>query len=207
MEPLVLGLDLVGTFVFALSGAIVAVRHRLDLFGVLALALAAGNTGGMTRDVLIGAVQPAAVDDWRYLAVSLLAGVTTFGAYGTVSRMQRTVIVFDAAGLAVFAVSGALKALAFGLNPVAAALLGTVTGIGGGILRDMLVREVPTVLRADLYAVAALAGASVVVIGALLGVPDVPIVIAGAAVCFGLRMIAVRRGWELPVAPANDPDE
>ncbi|MGH2381541.1 MAG: trimeric intracellular cation channel family protein [Candidatus Limnocylindria bacterium] len=206
METLVLGLDLVGTFVFALSGAMIGVRHRLDVFGVLALALAAGNAGGITRDLLIGAVPPAAITDWRYIAVSLLAGLATFAAYQTVRRLRRPVLVFDAAGLAVFAVSGALKALAFGLNPLAAALLGTLTGIGGGVVRDVLVREVPTVLRADLYAVAALAGAGVVVVGVMLRVPVVPVAIIGAAVCFGLRLVALRRSWQLPVVRGVDED-
>lgn len=139
--------------------------------------------------------------------MSLLAGLSTFAAYQTVSRMRRAVLVFDAAGLAVFAVSGALKALAFGLNPIAAMLLGTLTGIGGGMLRDVLVREVPTVLRAELYAVAALAGAAVVVGGQLLELPSAIGVIVGAMLCFGLRMMGIRRGWGLPVARAADHDE
>jgi uncharacterized membrane protein YeiH len=204
METLVLVLDLVGTFVFALSGAMMGVRHRLDVFGVLVLSFAAGNAGGMTRDVLIGAVPPAAIADWRYIAVSLLAGVATFYAYRTVWRLQDFVLVFDAAGLAVFAVSGALKAVAFGLNPLAAVLLGTLTGIGGGMLRDVLVREVPTVLRAELYAVAAIAGAAVVVGGQLLGLASTPLAVAGAMLCFGLRVLALRRGWGLPVAAVAD---
>ncbi len=206
METLVLALDLIGTFVFALSGAMAGVRHRLDVFGVLVLSIAAGNAGGMTRDVLIGAVPPAAIADWRYIAVSLVAGLATFWAYRTVQRLQDALLIFDALGLAVFAVSGALKALAFGLNPLAAVLLGTLTGIGGGMLRDVLVQEVPTVLRAELYAVAALAGATVVVGGRMLDLPSAPLAIAGAALCFGLRLIALRRGWELPVAGAVDLD-
>lgn len=198
METLVLALDLVGTFVFALSGAMAGVRHRLDVFGIGVLSFAAGNAGGMTRDVLIGAVPPAAIADWRYIAVSLLAGVITFRSFRLIRRAQDALLVFDAAGLAVFAVSGALKALAFGLNPIAAVLLGMLTGIGGGMLRDVLVSEIPTVLRAELYAVAALAGASVVVGGGLLGLPSAPLAAIGALLCFGLRLVALRRGWELP---------
>lgn len=206
-ETLVLALDLVGTFVFALSGAMAGARHRLDMFGILVLAFAAGNAGGMTRDLLIGAVPPAAIADWRYIVVSLLAGMTTFWAYRAIRRIHDALLIFDAAGLAVFAVSGSLKALAFGLNPIAAMLLGTLTGIGGGMLRDVLVREVPTVLRAELYAVAALAGAAVVVGGQLLALPSPSVVIVGAALCFGLRLLALRRGWGLPVARAIDHDE
>jgi uncharacterized membrane protein YeiH len=208
METLVLALDLVGTFVFALSGAMAGVRHRLDVFGILVLSFAAGNAGGITRDLLIGAVPPAAIADWRYIAVSIFAGVATFRWHPTIRQLRDPVLVFDAAGLAVFAVSGALKALAFGLNPLAAVLLGMLTGIGGGMLRDLLVTQVPTVLRADLYAVAGLAGAAVVVVGdQLLGLPSGPLAVAGALLCFGLRLIALRRGWGLPVARPVDQQE
>jgi len=110
------------------------------------------------------------------------------------------VLVFDAAGLALFAVSGASKALAFGIGPVGAMLLGMLTGIGGGIVRDVLVREIPTVLRTELYAVAALIGAAVVVIGRMLHVPSFAAASAGAVLCFGLRFMAMRRGWQLPIA-------
>lgn len=199
METLVLALDLVGTFVFALSGAVAGVRGRLDVFGVIVLSFVAGNAGGVLRDLLIGAVPPPAIGDWRYQVVSLLAGLLTFWAYPTVRRLRDAVLFFDAIGLAVFAVSGTLKALAFGANPLAAVVLGMVTGIGGGMLRDLLLSEVPTVLRVELYAVAALAGAAVVAVGTQLLVPVVPVAVTGAAVCFGLRLIAIRRGWELPV--------
>jgi uncharacterized membrane protein YeiH len=200
METLVLALDLIGTFVFALSGGMSGVRHGLDVFGVLVLSFAAGNAGGITRDLLIGAVPPAAIADWRYIGVSLLAGLVTFLGHSKISRWNSPVLVFDAAGLGLFAVSGTLKALDFGLNPVGSVLLGMLTGIGGGMLRDILVSEIPTVLRAELYAVAALAGAVVVVGGGLLGLPSTPVAIAGAALCFGLRVLAIWRSWGLPVA-------
>ncbi len=200
METLLLVLDLLGTFVFALSGATAGVRRQLDLFGVLVLSFAAANSGGITRDVLIGAVPPAALSDWRYLAVSLLAGVITFYRHSDIDRLRSPVLMFDAVGLAVFAVSGAEKALVHGLDPIMAALLGMLTGIGGGIARDVLLAEVPTVLRSEIYALAALAGAAVVVVGHLLIVPSLVTTIAGALLCFGLRMIAIRRGWRLPVA-------
>ncbi len=209
---LLLVLDLVGTFVFAISGASAAVTRRLDLFGTLVLSFVAGNAGGITRDVLIGSVPPAALSDWRYLAVSLLAGVITFYGPSAVDKLRSPVLVFDAAGLALFAVSGAQKALAFGLNPVMAALLGMLTGIGGGMARDVLVAEIPTVLRADIYAVAALAGAAVVVIGQLLQIPPTITTTIGALLCFGLRLMAIHRGWQLPVArraegPAANKDD
>ena len=163
------------------------------------LAFVAGNAGGMTRDVLIGAVPPAAISNWQYVAASLVAGVATFIWYPNVARLQHIVLLFDA-GLATFAVAGAQKALAYDVNPIAAALLGMLTGIGGGMMRDLLVKDIPVVLRADFYAVAALAGAAVVVAGHLLHWPPAPTAIAGASVCFFMRLIAIRRGWRLPVA-------
>jgi uncharacterized membrane protein YeiH len=205
MQTLLLVLDLVGTFVFALSGATAGVRRRLDLFGVLVLSFAAANAGGMSRDVLIGAVPPAALTDWRYLAVSLIAGVITFRWHADVERLQSPVLMFDAMGLAVFAVSGAQKALVHGLDPVMAALLGMLTGIGGGMVRDVLLSEIPTVLRADIYATAALAGAAVVVTGHMMSLPSVPVMLAAAALCFGLRMVAIRRGWHLPKPGMAEP--
>ena len=200
MNMLLLVLDLIGTFVFALSGASAGVQRRLDIFGVLVLSFVAGNFGGITRDLMIGAVPPAAISDWRYLAVSLLAGVVTFYWFATLDRLRSSVLLFDGAGLALFAVSGTQKALAFGLNPIMAALLGMLTGIGGGMVRDVLLAEIPVVLRADLYAVAALAGAAVVVVGSLLHLPSTAATITGAAVCFGLRVMAIQYGWHLPTA-------
>src|SRR5438093_1210574 len=200
VNTLLMAFDLGGTFVFALSGATAGVKHRLDLFGVLVLSFAAGNSGGIARDVMIGAAPPAAIGDWRYIAVSILAGLITFYWYRIINRLNSPVLVFDAAGLALFAVSGASKALAFDAGPVGAMLLGMLTGIGGGIVRDVLVREIPTVLRTELYAVAALIGAAVVVIGRMLHVPPFAAALAGAVLCFGLRFMAMRRGWQLPIA-------
>ena len=197
---LLLALDLIGTFVFAISGAAAGVKHRLDMFGVSVLAFVAGNVGGITRDVLIGAVPPAAIADWRYVAVSVVAGLATMVWYGRVTRVQRLVLLFDAAGLATFAVAGTQKALDYHAGPVAAALLGMLTGIGGGMMRDLLVSEVPVVLRAELYAIAALAGAAVVVIGRVSDAPAVPTAITAAAIVFVLRILAIQRGWRLPIA-------
>jgi uncharacterized membrane protein YeiH len=193
-------LDFIGTFAFAISGGLVAVRHRLDLFGVLVLAFAAATAGGIVRDVLLGATPPTSLVDWRYLAVSMLAGLLTFYRHAQVERMRNPVQLFDAVGLSLFAVLGAGKALAAGLGPVGAVMLGTLTGIGGGIARDVLVAQVPNVLRRELYAVAALAGAVVVVAGHALALPGAPVAVAGAVLCFALRWLAIRRGWRLPVA-------
>lgn len=208
VNTLLVSFDLAGTFVFALSGGMAGVKHRLDLFGVLVLAFAAGNSGGIARDVMIGALPPAALSDWRYIAVSILAGLITFYWYRIINRLSSPVLVFDAAGLALFAVAGAGKALAFHAGPVAATLLGMLTGVGGGMMRDVLVSEIPTVLRTELYAVAALIGAAVVVVGRMLHLPSSAAAVAGAVLCFGLRFTAMRRGWQLPIAkPPNQMGE
>ena len=208
MHDLLLLLDLGGTFVFGISGATLAVRRRLDFFGVLFLSFAAASAGGITRDLLIGAVPPAAISDWRYLAVALAAGLLVFFRGSAIARLRTAVLVADAAGLALFAVAGAQKALAHGLNPLMAALLGMLTGIGGGIARDLLVVRTPAVLQSDLYALAALAGAAVVVVGHALVWPIVPTALAGAGLCFGLRLIAIRYRVSLPVArPIEDAAE
>ena len=159
-------LDLVGIFVFAISGALVAVRKDLDVFGVLVLAGTTGLGGGFLRDVLIGATPPAALEDWRYLMVPVAAGLLTFCFHPALGRMERAVNVFDAFGLALFCVTGALKALDYGLGPLPAALMGMVTGIGGGMARDVLAGRVPAVFRGELYATPALAGAAIAVVGA-----------------------------------------
>lgn len=200
INTLLVGFDLLGTFVFALSGGMDGVKHRLDLFGILVLSYAAGNSGGIARDVLIGAVPPAAISDWRYVAVSILAGLITFGWARLVHAFRSPVMVFDAAGLALFAVAGTGKALAYSAPPGAAILLGMLTGIGGGMVRDLLVREIPTVLRTELYAIAALIGATAMVIGRALHFPLYSAAAAGAVLCFIVRYLAIRRAWRLPVA-------
>lgn len=200
VATLVLVLDLCGTFVFALSGAMLGVKNKFDIFGVLVLSFAAANFGGIMRDLLIGAVPPPGIADWRYIAVPVVAGLATFRWGWIVARMHDSVQFFDAAGLALFAVAGAQKALAFRLGPLTAILLGMLTGIGGGMVRDILANEVPSVLRGDVYAVAALAGAAAVVVGRMMHFPSTAVTIVGAILCFGLRFMAIRRGWQLPVA-------
>jgi uncharacterized membrane protein YeiH len=198
-------IDLVGMFVFALAGATAAVRQRLDLFGVLVLSFATASAGGILRDLLIGAVPPAAIQDWRYLAAALLAGLVTFFWHPWIERLRNPVQVFDAAGLGLFAVAGTQKALAFGLHPVMAALLGMLTGIGGGVMRDLLLSRVPVVFQSDIYALAALAGAALVCVGHWLQWPAVPTAVAGAVLCFGLRILAMWFNWHLPSAHQHRP--
>jgi uncharacterized membrane protein YeiH len=198
-------LDLVGIFVFAVTGALVAVRKNLDLFAALVLAGVTGLGGGFIRDLLIGATPPAALADWRYLIVPVAAGLLTFAFHPTVGRLERVVNLFDAFGLALFCVTGALKAVDFGLGPVPAALMGMVTGIGGGMIRDVLAGRVPVIFEGALYATPALAGAAVAVVLDRVGVPLGLVAAAGFATCLGWRLLALFRGWQAPMprGPAN----
>ena len=196
-------LDLCGTFAFALSGAVAGMRRRLDVFGVLFLSFVAATFGGICRDLLIGAHPPAALKDWWYLAVSIAAGLVAFFWLPLIEKLWKPVRLTDAIGLAFFAVAGTEKALAFGLSPLMAALLGMLTGIGGGVARDVLLTEVPVVLRSDFYAAAALIGAAVVAVGSMLDSPLIVPALSGGLVCFGLRIMAIRRGWSLPIGHQN----
>ncbi len=196
-------LDLAGTFVFALSGAVAGVRRELDLFGVVVTALAAGTAGGIVRDVLLDQSPPVALGDWRYVAACVLAGVVVLLWPRAPGRAAGVVIVLDGAGLALFAVTGTLRALELAVEPVGAILVGVLTGIGGGIARDLLVGEIPFVLRRDVYALAALAGAVAAVLGYALGLPLSIVAPFAAIVCFLTRIVAWRRGWNLQRASAS----
>jgi uncharacterized membrane protein YeiH len=197
---LILALNLAGTFVFGLSGGLAAVRARLDLFGVVVLSAVVGMAGGIIRDLLIGA-PPATFRDWRYLAAVGAAGLVCFFASRPLERIERSVLFFDALGLGLFCVTGATKALDFGLGPAQAIILGTITGIGGGMLRDVLLREVPGVLRHDLYAIPALIGASILVIAQKAGSGSPVFPVLGVAACVALRLVGLRFGVSVPKAP------
>jgi uncharacterized membrane protein YeiH len=199
---LILWLNLAGTFVFGLSGGLAAVRAKLDLFGVVVLSAVVALAGGITRDLLIG-TPPATFRDWRYLAAAGAAGVVCFFARPALERVQRSVLVFDAFGLGLFCVTGATKALDFGLGPAQAILLGAITGIGGGMLRDVLLRDVPTVLQHDLYAIPALLGAGVLVLAQKAGSSSPLFPVLGVAVCVGVRLAALRYGVNVPIAPSE----
>lgn len=201
---LVRALDLVGTFVFATSGAAMGVRRGLDLFGVLVLGWVTATAGGILRDVLIGAVPPAALSSWLPMTIAVVAGLLAFRFDRALDKLRHPVQFFDAAGLGVFAVAGTQKALASGLDWPMAIVLGMISGIGGGIARDVLTAQVPTLLRSEIYAVAALAGGLVVVAGAKAGIESTIGGLVGIFVCTSLRMLAVYRGWKLPVAAARD---
>lgn len=192
-------LDLVGIFVFSISGALVAVRKEYDVFGVLVLAGVTGLGGGFIRDVLIDATPPAALQDWRYLVVPVVAGGLAFLYHPAIGRMERSINVLDAFGLGLFCVTGALKALDYGLGPAPAALMGMVTGIGGGVLRDVLASRVPAVFRGELYATPALAGAVVVVALAHTDLSYWTVALIGGGLCTTWRLLAIWRHWRAPV--------
>lgn len=198
-SPLLVSLDLLGIFVFAITGALVAVRKEMDIFGVLVLAGVAGLGGGFLRDVLIDATPPAALADWRYLLVPVTAGLATFLFHGSMGRRERVLNIFDAAGLSLFCVTGAVKALDYGLGPVPAALMGMVTGIGGGMMRDVLAHRAPTIFRSELYATPALAGATLAVLGSRWGWNVWLVALPAALLCFAWRVLAIWRDWRAPL--------
>ena len=198
-------LDLAGTFAFALNGALTAVRAtRVDIVGVVTLGMITAVGGGIIRDVLLGAVPPAAFADWRYLTVAAAGGLLTFWFGHALDRFSRAIDVLDAAGLGLFAVTGTGKALQYGVGPMQAIILGTVTAVGGGTMRDVLIRTVPGVLSSGLYAIPALVGAALVVtaqrggVGHVLGVPAA---VGAAAVCVLIRLAGLRFGLDAPKPP------
>lgn len=199
-------LDLAGTAAFAISGAAAARERGLDWFGVIAIAFAVACGGGLLRDICIGAVPPAGLTDWRYLAVAMAAALTTLAANAWVVRLARPVIFFDSLGVGLFAVTGAQKTMAFGHNVELAVLLGAVTAVGGGVIRDVLLNRVPVILTREIYASAALVGASIEVACARLEwFPGVRTWIALIA-CFGLRYLSLHFNWSLPRSNVRDDD-
>lgn len=199
---LLLVLDLAGTFVFGLSGGLAGVQKRLDMFGVVVLAVVVGLAGGITRDLLIG-IPPQTFRDWRYLAVAGGAGLVTFIAHPVLERLARPVLVLDAAGLALFCVTGASTALDHHVGAVEAVVLGAITGVGGGVIRDVLVGEIPVVLRTGLYAIPALMGAAVVVGASSGGSHDLVYPLVGAAVCLCVRLAGLYFDLDVPRAPGR----
>jgi uncharacterized membrane protein YeiH len=199
-------LDLIGVFAFALNGALTAVRAaRLDVVGVVALGMTTALGGGVIRDIILGDLPPATFSDWRYLAVAAAGGLAVFAFGRYLHRLQLPITVLDAAGLSLFAVTGASKAFEAGLGPAQAVLLGTLTGVGGGTLRDVLIRRVPTVLSSELYAIPALVAATVTVVAGLTSHYGVPAAVAAAGSCFAIRMIGVVFQLDAPTPPGSLP--
>ena len=196
---LLLILDFLGTFVFAVEGGTAAMRAHLDVLGLLVLSFTTALGGGIIRDVLIGSVPPGSIRDWRYGTIAFLGAGVVFFLHSFVQGLPYAVIVvLDAAGLSLFAVAGAAKALEYDIHPFIAVLMGTITGVGGGTVRDVLLAQIPTVLRADVYATAALAGATLTVVGLKRGWNATLMTAAGAVLCFLLRVVAVWQHWNLP---------
>ena len=203
-DVVLLAVDLVGTFVFAVEGALAGIRGDLDLLGLLVVSFVTALGGGTVRDLLIGAVPPNSIRDWRYGATAFAGGGAVFCFYQSFQHVpQQLLITLDAAGLALFAMAGAAKALEFGINPMIAVLMGVLTGVGGGTIRDVLMTRVPGILNTDIYASAALVGAAVMVIGLALKVPRTIAMTMGGVCCFVLRMVAVARHWNLPKVMAH----
>lgn len=204
--PVETALTVIGLLAFSLSGALMAVRKQMDVVGMLVLAAITALGGGVIRDLLIGVTPPLALRTWWWLAVPLLATVLTFFFHPVIARLRRGVLLFDAVGLGVFCAGATRTGLQVGLSPQSAVIVGVITGIGGGILRDVLAGEIPSVLRRDtqLYAVAAVAGCTVVAVAHLLGQDGVWVQLVAAAGIFALRMLALWRRWGAP-APRRRP--
>jgi uncharacterized membrane protein YeiH len=202
---LFLVLDLTGTFAFALNGALTAIRiAKLDIVGVMTLGMLTALGGGILRDILIDSLPPATFSDWRYLAVAATGSLVAFGFARWLDRFAAPILVLDAAGLSLFAVSGAIKALGFGVGVGQAVILGAVTAVGGGTLRDVLIRRIPVVLRSELYAIPALAGALVVVIADRIGLYSTAAAVGAAGLCFGIRIFGIRFDVDAPGPPGRE---
>jgi uncharacterized membrane protein YeiH len=201
-------LDLTGTFAFALNGALTALRAaRLDIVGVVTLGMITAVGGGTIRDVLLDSLPPATFVDWRYYAVAAAGGLIAFLLGRHLERINRPINVLDAVGLALFAVTGATKAVGLGFGPAQAVIVGAITAVGGGTIRDVLIRRVPSVLSSGLYAVPALFGATAVVVVELLGIRDAIATVGAAALCFVIRMVGVHFDVNAPVPPGSPPPE
>jgi uncharacterized membrane protein YeiH len=200
--PLLLALDLIGTFAFGLNGALTAVRAaRLDIVGVITLGMITALGGGIIRDLLLGATPPATFSDWRYLAVAAAGALIAFAFSHRLDRLAWPIEVLDAVGLSVFAVTGATKALEYGLGPVQAVILGALTAVGGGTLRDSLILRIPSVMADGLYAIPALVGALITVVAILLGVEGFLATMIAAAVCFLIRILGISFNLNAPKPP------
>ena len=198
-EVALLVLDLLGVFAFALSGGLVAIRKRFDILGVVVLSATAGLGGGVLRDLLIGAIPPVGVSDWRLVTAACAAGLVTFAFHPSVRRTEAFVRVLDAVGLGFFAVAGALKALEMGMAPLTAVIVGVLTGVGGGMIRDLLADEVPHVLaHRELYAIPAFVGTIGYVAAWSAGLDDPFTAMAAAVLITGLRLAAIRWDWRAP---------
>lgn len=192
--------DLTGVAVFAASGASAGVAKRLDLFGVVFVGFVAALGGGVFRDLVIDKAPPLAFADWRYATTAIVTAAAVFWLHPQLARLRTTVLVLDAAGLGLFTVTGTIAALGAGVPAVGACLVGMLTGIGGGLGRDLLTGEIPVVLRREIYAVASLLGSGAVTALERTGFAGSAPLGAAALLIFGVRVVALRRRWSAPVA-------
>ena len=193
-------LDLAGVFFFAVSGSLLAARKQFDILGSLLLASLVSLGGGVIRDIILNTV-PAAFTNPAYLVPPVLATVLVYFLFSSVQRFTSLLVLFDAGGLALFCITGTLKALSLGVNPVAAVLLGVTTSVGGGLLRDITANEVPQLFNPrDLYALPAFTGAALTSVLWVSGTFNAVTACAVAAVVFAFRVVAWRRSWYVPLA-------
>jgi uncharacterized membrane protein YeiH len=198
-EALLFAVDLAGTLLFAIEGASAAASGQLDLLGVMVLAFATALGGGIIRDLLIGSIPPASLRDWRYAGLAFLGGFIVFFLHRYVNGIPVAgILILDAAALALFAIAGTEKALLYKMPAFIAVLLGTITAVGGGVLRDIFLARVPRLLEADIYATAALAGSAVMIVAGKLGLSVRWAAICGGVVCFVLRVLSLWLHWNLP---------
>ncbi len=200
-------IDLAGTFAFAISGALAARRENFDLFGILAIAYITACGGGIARDICIGAIPPAGLADWRYALTAVVAALATIGAYRQVERLTYPVRLFDALGLGLFAVYGAHKALALGMNAEVAVLVGMLTAVGGGVARDVLLNRTVVIMQEEIYASAAFLGAGLAVLGEYLGWGSPGSMWLPIVSCCGLRLLSLRYHWHLPTGRGAGEEE
>ncbi len=201
---MLIALELIGLVAFAASGALAAVRARLDVFGVVVVALATALGGGIVRDVLLGVAPPTTLRTWPYLTAGAVTALVVFRFHPHLARLRVPILIADAVGLGLFATSGTAIALQHGAPVYTACLVGMTTGIGGGVVRDLLLREIPVVLRRDIYALAALVGAGLVGLGHVVHLPQIPTTAVAAAAVVIVRLLALRLRWNAPIA--RDPD-
>ncbi len=194
-------LNLLGILAFAFSGALLGVRRQFDIVGMAVLATVTALGGGIIRDVMIGAVPPAALNNPWWLVLPLLATVLTFRWHPQVRRMHRAVELLDAVGLGVFCATATVKAIDYGVHPLASVLLGSITGVGGGLLRDVLAGVTPAILRRDsrLYAVPTVVGSAAVATASVFGPVSIWTQAGAAALITLVRGLALWRGWTAPV--------
>lgn len=198
-EIALLVLDLVGTFAFAVNGAMTAIKYaKVDIVGVLSLGMITALGGGFIRDILIDDLPPTTFQDWRYLLTAAVGSLIAFYLGTRLEKLAKSINLLDAVGLSLFAVTGTLKGLAFGVGPVQAVILGVITAAGGGTIRDIMIQRIPAVLHTELYAIpAAIAGILTVVI-VLGGLPMIPWVVLAACICFVIRMMGIQFDLHAP---------